>query len=34
MAIDVNPYNGEFIYNRGLVKSRLDQVPEAIKDYE
>ena len=34
MAIDINPYNGEFIYNRGLVKSRLDQVPEAIKDYE
>ena len=30
MAIEIYPQNGEFIYNRGLVKSRLDQVEEAI----
>lgn len=24
---------GTFYYNRGLVKSRLDQVKEAISDY-
>lgn len=33
-AIEINSQNGEFIYNRGLVKSRLDQVDDAIKDYE
>ena len=34
MAIDINSQNGEYIYNRGLVNSRLDQVPEVIRDYE
>mgnify|MGYP002173148467 CR=1 FL=1 len=34
MAIELNPSNGEYHYNRGLVKSRLDQVEDAIRDYE
>ena len=33
-AIELNPNNGEYLYNRGLVKSRLDMVEDAIKDYE
>ena len=34
MAIELNKNNGEYLYNRGLVKSRLDLVNEAILDYE
>jgi tetratricopeptide (TPR) repeat protein len=34
MAIELNPNNGEYLYNRGLVKSRLDLVQEAISDYQ
>lgn len=35
MAIEISPtQNGEYLYNRGLVRSRLDQVEEAIKDYD
>jgi tetratricopeptide (TPR) repeat protein len=34
MAIELNKNNGEYLYNRGLVKSRLDLVNEAISDYE
>jgi len=35
MAIEISPsQNGEYLYNRGLVRSRLDQVEDAIKDYD
>lgn len=35
MAIELSPKNGgEYFYNRGLVKSRLDMVEEAVEDYK
>lgn len=33
-AVKNNLTNGEYLYNRGLVKSRLDLTAEAIKDYD
>lgn len=32
-AVDNDKGNGNYFYNLGLVKSRLDRVDEAIKDY-
>ena len=35
MAIELSPKKeGEYLYNRGLVKSRLDMVVEAVEDYK
>jgi len=28
-----DPSNGQWLYNRGLAKSRLNKVEEAINDY-
>lgn len=32
-AVENDKSNGNYFYNLGLVKSRLDRVDEAIKDY-
>ena len=34
MAISNDKQNGNYLYNRGLVKSRLDDVDSAINDYK
>ena len=33
LALKYNSSEGQFFYNRALVKSRLDKVEEAIEDY-
>lgn len=32
-AVKKDPQNGNYYYNRALVKSRLEKLEEAIEDY-